>query len=444
MSIGSVVRWIGRGLLAIVLVVVAIFAAYRLRGPTQEQSAALALMQADYRPQHGVNAFPLLWFVRSDVPADQREARLEADVDRARRRLAAGESFVDFKTDAPVLGEPPSNDAVLCEVRAAGCLAKVQASGDAIRAEIAAHPVLVSRAEDFARTDFYWNEFPHDYHLAGTAAANPPQRLWLSALAVRFVDGDRVEALAGVCRNMAAWRRSQNGNNTVIGALIAHAHVDGGLHLFAEMLAALPADVPAPPECGEALRPVVAKDIERCAQAASEYSSFMIALQPSAAEIARESWWNRATRWVFIGEQPGMHYAELLATSCGDSAKARMLSDRAAPPPTFDPLLPPMDCVAAWIGCILGEIAATTYVDYDRRTLDFAAHLRLGATILWLRDGPAAGSVQARFEQRPQELRSGVRASGIDAARGIAFVDNLDSHREARFELPVSPRSVAP
>jgi hypothetical protein len=444
MSIRTVVRWIGRGLLAVIFLVVAVFAAYRVRGPTQEQRAALALMQADYRPQQGVNAFPLLWFVRSDVPADQREARLKADVDRARLRLAGDESFVDFKTDAPTLGEPPSNDAALCEAHAPGCLAKAQAHGDAMRAEIAAHPVLVSRAEDFARTDFYWNEFPTDYRLVGTDIMNSPQRLWLSSFALKYVEDDRVGALSDVCQNIAAWRNSHDGNNTLIGAMLAQGYVDGSLRLFADMLAALPDETPAPLECNEALRPIAAKDIDRCAEMVGLYVRFTRSVDPDITVREKESWWDRAVRWAFVGPQAGSHHAEILSAYCGDSARVRMLSDRVVPPSTARPLLQRMDCIAGWVGCILAEISAPMYGEYDRRTLDFAAHLRLAATVLWLREGTEGVSVQARFEQRPPTLRSGVRHSGFDAARGVVFVDNLDVRREEHFELALRPRMNEP
>jgi len=96
------------------------------------------------------------------------------------------------------------------------------------------------------------------------------------------------------------------------------------------------------------------------------------------------------------------------------------------------------ECVASAIGCVLAEIAAPAHLQYDQRALDFAAHLRLAATLLWLRDAPAGVSATQRFESRGEALRSGHRNSGVDAATGLLFVENLYTSRETRFELPLA------
>lgn len=65
-----------------------------------------------------------------------------------------------------------------------------------------------------------------------------------------------------------------------------------------------------------------------------------------------------------------------------------------------------------------------------------AAHLRLAATLIWLRetrDDP--GELVERFASRPAHLRSGERASGISEDGRSIWVDNLHARHSARFSL---------
>lgn len=151
MSLKSVALGVGSILLVLLLTLAAVFAAYRLRGPTVAQREALSLMQKDYRPQHGINAFPLLWFMRYDVPEDQLQVRMAAEVDAERKRLEAGGLVGGYAPDAPLLPEPEIDMTALCENSAPGCLAMIAAHADTVRAIVAAHPVLLARARAFDR-----------------------------------------------------------------------------------------------------------------------------------------------------------------------------------------------------------------------------------------------------------------------------------------------------
>jgi hypothetical protein len=83
------VRWIGYCVLAIIVIVSLIFAAYRIRGPSQAQRKALALMEEDYRPKHGTNAFPMLWYLEYDVPDAEIAAHFAAELASVRARVDA-------------------------------------------------------------------------------------------------------------------------------------------------------------------------------------------------------------------------------------------------------------------------------------------------------------------------------------------------------------------
>jgi hypothetical protein len=81
--------WFGWAAFALLVLLVATFVYYRLRGPTAEQQAALALMRKDWRPAHGVNVFPLLFYLSYDVPQDRLNAQMAAEVAHMRQWLAA-------------------------------------------------------------------------------------------------------------------------------------------------------------------------------------------------------------------------------------------------------------------------------------------------------------------------------------------------------------------
>jgi len=108
----------------------------------------------------------------------------------------------------------------------------------------------------------------------------------------------------------------------------------------------------------------------------------------------------------------------------------------------FADLMADRDGVCAGLkqGVLIG-IAAPVAIQYDNRTLDFLAHLRLAATLLSMRESGSDESTAVRFENETDSRRSRQRNSGFDREAGVLFVDNLDAWRGARFELPVPRRS---
>lgn len=434
-------RWIGWGLFALIVLIGTLSAVYRLRGPSTVQREALALMHKDYRPTHGVNAFPLLWFMRYDVSADELDARMAADVEAVRKRLSAGEIVSSQEPGAPLLSEPSIETSVLYEVHAPGCLAKIAVNAQPLLALWASHPVMLARAQAFARTDFYWKQFPADDCSGLMTFPGEAQRLWLSAFALQYVDGDHAGALAATCNHLGAWRCRSRGTNALIGALLTISYGDDAIHPYADMLAGLRADEAVPVECAAALRPIDVADLDRCAQMAGEFALSASSLRESIAEHAMQPSWNRAQGWLFFEEcQSEVWNAEHFAAYCGEAAITRMLVDQPASSESVRPITRRMECVASLIGCVLADIVPA-YTDYDVPTLDFAAHLRLTATLLWLRDH-TEGSLSERFERRPQLLRSARHASGVDNSRGMLYLNNLYTRRETRFELPVALAQV--
>ena len=437
-----VVRRVAIGLLSLAVLYMATVAVYRWRGPTQVQRDALASMQERARPQNGVNAFPLLWYMQYDVPDGELDGRMAAEVADVKERLAHDSEAFSHEPAADKLKEAGGDTSVLCESISAGCLAKVSADPRSIQDALATFPTMRAREAAFEQANFYWNEFPADYRIMLAGHHGVAQRIWLSAFALQFVEGDRSGALAGVCRNIDTWRRVRQGTNSSIGSMVAIGQADGGMHLFAEMLAALPEDEEVPPECTQALRPIEVADTDRCVEMSNLFALAANTSRDMKAMRDREPWWTRAFDWLFFDEeQTNAWRAEQFAIYCGDSATKRMLADIPLSEGATPMITRRVECIASLTGCILDDIAAPIYARYDSRTLDFLAHLRLASTLLAMRESGSDESIAVRFENESDSQRSRRRNSGFDREKGVLFVDNLDSKRGTRFELPVPRRS---
>lgn len=439
--------WTSLVLLILLILLAVTFAYYSQRGPTEAQQAALALLQKDYRPAYSVNAFPLLFYMNHDVPEDRLDAQMAADVERVRKWLdkasASKKMSDEDHTDAPKLAELSDKEQVaLCAHHGKGCLAQMVARPEAARAVLAAHPIQVARARVFERADYFWNVFPANASSpTGFRDIRDGQRFWLSAFALKYVEGDRMGGLVAACRNLGAWRRMARGSNSLINRLMADGFRDGAIRLYADMLAGLPATGTVPEDCALALQPVATADADHCPALAGELATFGSALREVGTSL-----------FLLDPHKTMAWYAQSLSPACGSEATGHFLadelphreelksfpfwSDLSVPPGTTWP-----ECMANAVGCVFFNVGADTG-KYDARLLDQAAHLRLAATLSWLREPSGEGSIAERFERRPAELRSPNHASGFDAERGVIYVEdfhqNCDQGRDQRFELPVA------
>ncbi len=432
-------RWIGRAILVLIVFVVVVFAAYRIRGPSADQRAALDLLHQDRRPDHGRNAFPLFWFMQYDIPDGDFDVRMAADVAEVSKRLAAGGEALQFEPSAAKLPQPNYDDPSLCQSRENDCLRRVSANPEATRLMLKSYARLLLRAQSVEHFDFLWNEFPEDFRAPTGIYPQIAQSFWLSSLALEFADGDHAGALDGVCRNAGTWRRLRGATNFFVGDTVSIADTGRAIRLFAEMLAASPSNETIPPSCTDAFRPVEAADVDRCA----ELSSGFAISENMTREISsmKQSSLERMFSWfIFDPQQTDAWRAEQLTLYCGEAASHRLLADKPIAPDAVPHPLWRLECIANFSGCVLAEIASPAYIGYDNRILDYAAHLRLAATLVWLRESPnaPAASLKERFEQRPTNLRSAGHVSGFDSEHHVLFVDSLNQVRAQRFELRLS------
>ena len=436
------IRWVSYFVLAVIVTVSVVFAAYRIRGPSHAQREALALMQKDYRPKEGTNAFPLLWYVEYDVPDAEIAPRFAREIAAFRAALDSDEVPIPYEPHAAKLAEAKGDPSRLCELRAGGCLANVTADPAFMRATLATYPVMSARDKRLATADYYWNDFPVDSRAVPVAVPQLAQRVWLSEYALEYADGHRSAALADTCGNLDAWRRMHRGTNSLVGSMTAIAFAQGATHLFADMLAALPAGEPVPDACTHALRPIEAADVDRCAEMAGEFAFSRRTFEFTTAPGDRSGSWRERLGWWITLAVPQWEgwIAEQEAYFCEDPPVS-LLADEPRPASQVR-VIERLECISSLNGCLLADIAPA-YADYDTRTLDYAAHLRLAASLLWLRETTSAKPLAQRFAERPNALRSGTRNSGYDATARMLFVDNLWTGREGRFTLPVADANAS-
>lgn len=444
-------RWIGLGLLGLVLLVAMAWTASRLRGPTPDQREALARFQLPYAAD-GRNAYPLAWLLQWDVPDAEQEAITAEDAARfdalpapgdpqrgaavAAYRSVAAERHPDLS--ASLAAEPAS-----CALRESGCLARVRADRDAHAARLAAAGRLVDRADAIAGYGHYRHLLP-----AAMDVPFPPLQylsLPMTRHALQFVDGDAASALAGSCRALEGWRRLANATDSLVFAMYATAAVNGNADLLAEMLAELPPDHALPAECGAALAPLRDEEFDLCPAMQGEWLWVRSAeawLQPDL------SWSGRARmRLVYDRDATAALQAEYLGWPCREEIARMRIADARAEVPERRSGSMRFECWANPAGCILGEIAAPAYAAYVWRMQDAAARIRVLQSLAWMRERAAAGDgrdARALLGARPAHLQGGHRALELDGDGTALRMELFHPGPDPHWRIPLPQALHAP
>ncbi len=461
----TVMKWIGAVVAVVILIVAGLFAYGRLRGPDAAGRAALAAMQPARAPPAGRNAFPVLWLARWPVPDDQLQAVTAADLrhlhalakmpDPATAALLAARArrivgYVSIARERwPAPPAPPR--AGLCALLLDDCLGFVASHRAAVEAALAQSALPLHRVQQLTQTDFLWNELPDGPASIWLSEGWAPlQPVWLTALADRYVRGQRVAALADTCTAIGSWRRLHQGSNDWVFTDVAANFAGDDIRLAAAMLAQLPADTPTPATCAQALRPVTAADVDSCALAWRERANAMAFIDAMIAMAQAQ----KGHPWLWFDRRQAQSWlAERDAPRCRPSLDAQLLDDdpAAATLPTlfhFDVA----GCVSSLIPCVTvaadnRRVLRAFYSDEIQRTADYAAHLRLGAALLALRAPPAiAGQTLAqRYAALPADLHSPGHTSGVSVnGRSLYVVDRWRPGRpDARFVLPLPGPAAA-
>lgn len=399
-------KWLALLVLGIVLVLAAMFAWGRLRPPTAAQVSALAELQRESRLPPGRNAFPLLWFVDFDIPDDQLTSAYATTL-RDLQEWAAKHSDPDTlalnsipKPTSPFPALAPLTDserALLCRWKEPDCLRKVRENASGIRAVLAKHQTRLHRDLALSGYGYEWNDLPLDVPLAMPLAIpnyGASQGLWESASALDFIDGHQTKALTSICNAVTTMRRIHAHGNTLIDTVIFGVRMQSAIDLTMQMVNELPLDQPLPDTCIAAFAAVTDEDVDLCPAQRTEFSIFT-----SELSDGHPAWYER---WSLSIPHTQRLWATSLDSACTPETRAQLLADQIFIFKDWRSGIDIFDLVSNFSGTILSRIAQPAYMDYLNREQDFAATLRAGATVLWLRQTHGQGlSMDKRLAQRP-------------------------------------------
>ncbi|TCV92079.1 hypothetical protein EC912_10871 [Luteibacter rhizovicinus] len=380
---------------------IAAFAWGRLRPPTEEQARALFTLHVDLKPKQGSNAFPLQWFTNFDVPYDQLDSLYAKDSEHARAWVVSLPKNDILSVPAPTASppfpalEPLGKDKnVLCATREVDCLGKVRANREALRAVLIKHRVRLERDEALNRYDYTWSDLPA-HPLMSIPAYGHSMGLWSSAAALDFVDGNEPHALDRICTNVLTTRRLHAHSNTLIGTMIMAARLRSATQLFLQMLDEVPPEQALPESCATAFAPIITDDLDMCASMQSEFGMLL-----GSGLLDMDTPWYR--RWMLSSKGTLRLGAPAYAAYCADATRKQLIADRRFPANPMSTAPDVFDWISNSAGSVLIQMPPPVFSRYLNRQQDAAASLRLGATILWLRETRADGrTLSERLAQRP-------------------------------------------
>jgi hypothetical protein len=393
----TLLRWIGRLLVVIAVLVGLAWLAVtglRMRALGPEERAAVALMEVPPPVLEGSNGFAALMLADYDVPPAEQDAALAADVARFEAwlaenardasfiasdadgggRLASFEAFAD--APGPKRPPVPGHEAPLCPLRTAGCLARVQAAPDPVRALLQEHAARTADVERALAADHLYNVYPET--LSTPLPPLQAMRLPLTAAALDAVDGRVPDAYARTCRLLAGARRMDREGRNLVEKFVAQALGEGAAQLLLELRRAHPVAA-LPAGCAPAMAAVDVDEAAICSALRGEYRTQRAIGRQLSASL--NGGWRPdrllARALLVDADLQDAWSAGGFAPYCTDEARALAADGVAPPPPPPSISRDDADCYAAMLNCTLMQIGAPQMGDYSGRALDHAAILRL-------------------------------------------------------------------
>lgn len=411
-------RWVGLLVLIVAGFVVGLFVVSRTMGPNDEQRAALAWLDDEPVPP-GRNAFAALWLIEYDVPPEEVESVVAADVENYRQALngAASSQVLSNLTSVAEgrFARHSSRPSGLqhCGSASQACLASVRAQRDEYAQQIEHDRAIVERVRGLSAFDHYRSP------MKGHTFAPLPALRWIfvspAASALDFVEGRQQAALEAVCRDVETWRRLSAQSDSLVFAVTGGAMVAVGSRLFADMLAELPLDQPLPPICSTAFDPLhVAPDL--CSAMRGEEQTVHAHLERNDQEAYRFLrplvLDVRATRAMM---------APVYGHACAAPVRRALADGGDIPPVPGVPALRQWRCISNVLGCSVAPMTAVAYTPYLQRFQDIHAMVRAVDHALRLRAEAGTNGGFSFQAQRKSELRldaDAARAAVIDSATG--------------------------
>jgi len=420
-------------ILCLLLAYVGFVQVMRLVDATPERQAAMDALAVAMPPlRDDKNAYAQFWLADYDVPPGQKSAVMAEDVERHRRVAGAlgEEAFESIaKQRYPALPDLAYDSPGLCRTKL-DCLATVRTNMAASTQLLATHSVRL--ANGLALTEFAGIRNPFVAGIWPLPMYSEFNGIVRTHFAVQFAQGRQHDAVAGLCRDLAAQRRF--GTNTDL--LIAHAAMtsfsNADLALLAEMLADYPAGLPWPADCAQALAAPMPGEASLCSAMRGEF----VYLQASLATMATSSndSDDRRFRHLLAIWPTSRHVAELraplYAAACSDVVRSKAMQGQAwrlgDPPESHCTTL---EKVADPPACLLAEIGheASDFTRYQDRRVDALAKVNVLRSALWLRDHANDGrTVADRWQQRPDDLRTAAGKESLSADGRTLLLPLLD------------------
>ncbi|MBD8881742.1 hypothetical protein IHE49_14745 [Rhodanobacter sp. 7MK24] len=394
------------------------FAWGRLRPPTPAQAEALRLLQPATMPP-GRNAWPLLWLIDYDVPAD----RIDAAYAQERAHMQDWASHMPANPSMTAMiyrplaatqysKRPAISNAEyrrLCAIGEHDCLAKVRAEGQPLRDLLARQSGRLAQVEAVNTADELWDDQPRSvYAFALSPGFQNTEDLLLTATVADFVDGRQAQALVAVCHQAAGLRRLHAHTNTVLGAMLTAVWMEADERALAGMLGELPKDQVIPDECMRAFALPTQGDVSLCMPMQQEFADFVAIMHEGNS--GRQNVFERLQTAVMFDNRDFRLQAPTYAWACQPSLQSDALADRPLPMASLLTVRNDFfDTLSNAGGFVLARIAAPAFTQYAARNQDYAASLRLMA---WLLRTRATATTAAAWQLQLTKALPTLRGKG--------------------------------
>lgn len=393
-------RWLGGALLALLVMVLAVWLLSRFWPLPAAQREDVRLLDV-VPPAEGRNGFALLWTLPFDgLDQAQREAAVADDLQRWQTMpTLAPPVSVLAATQAPLALDP----AARCAVGPVGCLAQVRADPQRFADAHAGHAGLHQRLARLADYD----RFDSPFRPSGIEPMPLPLYTPLfdgtGAQALAYLQGDVAGGIEGSCRAVRFGRRLMRTGSTLMDSMIGAAVVRTHAALLGDMLVEQSPDYALPASCEAALQPLDADEQSLCQAMRGEF-----AMNKAAIEASTQT---TGSRLLLDRDHTLARIAVSFGWACRPAAAEALVAD--APQPVPPPPGWQVGCIANPLGCTLSDIAGPSYAQYAARNQDAAAMLRLLGAQRWLRQQP--GPAAAALARLPAHWRSATRPPALSA-----------------------------
>lgn len=426
--------WLGKVLVALVLVAAVLFVGSRWLG---RDSAELRLME-EASPTPGRNAFAALWLMPYDIPPGEIEAVAAEDVRRfAERDPADTSEFVSIAEGRyPRAADSSGGSPEWCDWRGNGCLAHVRANRDALAEALVERAPVIDRMRAVSGVGHHRDLFEPVVHRPLSIPAGKYARELLTAQALAVADGDAAGAMVDLCTTVSTWRPLAANSDSLIATMVAMSIVEGSSRLLADVLAEQPDGQPIPPACKTAYTAPEPAEYLPCTAMRGELGFVDGAVKSMDREAMEEPW-----GWlVYDRQMTRVRTANYMAHSCkSEVLESALRGEPVNSPDAAGGLVTPL-CASNLVGCILTDVAAPAYSDYLRRNQDHAARLRAMELLLRLHGDAGDGSYGERLASMPAEsMPEGRRIEVVDTDGGEALrLELFWQSRERYWQVPLT------